>query len=132
MLAQFPPMLLFVGLLVLAAPVAWLTSEFQERRWLRVCLGTAAILMSFGVAFIVGTLQNFQANIWYGTASEELIRTTVLELEAGNTESVIVELKSLDAKFQPTYENRARYDEVVEEYVENLRRGRRFESRVID
>ncbi len=106
--------------LCVALPVSWLVSEFQPRRWLRIALGCCAIGMCCLVAFVVGTFENFNANAWYGSASKELVDTTLLELEAGHSDKVIQELRVLQSKFQPTYENRARYDELVDEYVIGL------------
>ena len=43
-------------MLALAAPLAWIASEFQNRRWVRLALGCTAILLSLGVAVAVGSL----------------------------------------------------------------------------
>ncbi len=61
---------LLVLLLVVAAPIAWFASEFQDRRWLRLALGTLAILLSFGVAALVGWLERFNSNAWFGNATK--------------------------------------------------------------
>ena len=39
---------LLLLLLVVAAPIAWFASEFQDRHWVRIGSGTLAILLSFG------------------------------------------------------------------------------------
>ena len=75
--------------LCVALPIAWLASEFQPRRWIRIALGLCAIGMFYAVAFAVGTFEHWNVNSCYGFASKELIDTTVLELEAGNAEKVI-------------------------------------------
>jgi hypothetical protein len=103
--------------LVVGLPVAWLASEFRPRRWPRVLLGCCAILSSFAVAALVGSLDRFNSNSWYGDSSDRLIAATVGELEMGNTDRVVDELRRLRGRFHPTYENRARYDELVEEYL---------------
>lgn len=113
-------MLPLILILVIALPIAWFLSEFQNYRWLRILLGCAAIAMSFLVAGGVGSIEHLNANAWYGGASENLIDTTVEELEKGNVEQVIKELKLLQEQFQPTYENRARYDKLIEEYMSKL------------
>jgi hypothetical protein len=107
--------------LLIALPVAWLASEFQQRRALRIALGTCCLVLSFGVAGLAGSLQMFNANAWFGSATKELIDTTVTELEAGNTASVLSALKGLQQRYQPTYENRARYDKLVEEAVREMK-----------
>lgn len=50
------PQLLLILVVVIALPIAWLRSEFQERRSLRVALGVAALICSFGIAYVVGRL----------------------------------------------------------------------------
>ena len=113
-------MLPLILILTIVLPIAWIASEFQNHRWLRVLLGCAAIAMSFLVAYGVGSLEHLNANAWYGGASQNLIETTVEELEKGNTEQVIEELKLLQEQFHPTYENRARYDKLIEDYMSRL------------
>ena len=110
-------MLVLILILVIALPVAWLASEFQQRTSLRITLGICAIAMCFLVAVGIGSLDRLNSNIWYGTASKDLIENTIAELEAGNTERVIAELRALRDKLQPTYENRADYDKLVATYI---------------
>ena len=103
--------------LVIVLPLAWLASEFQSRKEIRIALGIAAIAMAFGVAWIVGSLERLNSNIWYGAATKDLIQNTIVELEKGNDERVLTELQTLRAKFHPTYETRADYDKLVAAYV---------------
>jgi hypothetical protein len=110
-------MLGLILILVVTLPIAWLASEFQPKRPLRVSLGIAAIAMSYLVAWGVGTLDRFNSNIWYGTASKDLIENTITELENGNADRVIAELRVLKGKLHPTYETRADYDKLVASYV---------------
>lgn len=114
--------ILFILFLVISLPVAWFASEFSDRRGLRITLGFASVAMSFLVAFGVGKLEHLNANAWYGSASKALIDTTITELESDNVDDVVRELKSLQKQFEPTYETRARYDVLVEDYVSRLRR----------
>jgi len=117
---DLPDQIKIMLFLCIAMPVAWLASEFQARRGLRIALGCCAIGMCFLVAAGVGSFERFNSNAWYGSASENLIEATLVELEAGNSEKVIAELRSLRTQFEPTYENRARYDHLVNEYVVRL------------
>lgn len=107
-------------LLVVVTPLAWFASEFQPRRWLRLTLGSSAILLSFGVAFLAGSLERFNSNAWFGGASKKLIDATVREIEGGNQDRVLRSLKDLQDKYSPTCENRARYDKLVEEGVSQM------------
>jgi cytochrome c biogenesis protein CcdA len=114
---------LLIGMLAIGVPIAWFASEFQDRRWLRLALGTFAILLSLGVAAVVGSLERFNSNAWFGDASKKLVEATVAELEAGNRDAVLRSLRNLQQKYSPTYENRARYDVLVEETVIQMRAG---------
>jgi len=109
-------------LLVIVMPLAWFASEFQNRRWVRLVLGSVAILLSFGVASLVGTLERLNANSWFGEATKNLVDETIEQLEAGNQDQVLSALRRLQANYSPTYENRARYDELVKEAVADMRR----------
>jgi hypothetical protein len=115
------PNAVLVLLLVIAAPIAWFASEFQGRRWLRIALGAASLFMCFGVAFLAGKLEMFNANAWFGFATKDLIDATIDELEAGNEERVVSSLKKLQKEYSPTYENRARYDELAAKAVADMR-----------
>jgi hypothetical protein len=110
----------FVLILVFAAPIAWFVSEFQARRWPRVILGATGILLCFGVAFLVGSLDRLNSNAWFGGATKNLIDATVVEMEAGHQDRVLRSLKELQRKYSPTYENRARYDKLVEDAIKQM------------
>jgi hypothetical protein len=113
-------------LLAVAIPIAWFASEFQQRRWLRLLLGCTSLVLIGGGAVVGVTIgERFNSNAWYGGASGDLIDATVEALQEGRTDQVVAELKRLRGRFQPTYENRARYDHLVEEYVEQVRTGKR-------
>src|SRR5690348_681547 len=113
--------LTIVLLLTVTTPIAWFASEFQNRIWLRLILGCAAIFLCFGVAFVVGSLEMFNANAWFGGATQDLVNTAVEQMEAGKTEQVLAALKNLQKTYQPTYENRARYDKLVETAVQDMK-----------
>lgn len=113
-------LLLLILLLTIALPLAWIASEYSNRRWLRVLLGCGAIGMSFLVAFGVGKLEHMSASVWYGNASQNLLDVTIEELEKGNGEQVLRELKELQREYHPSYEDRGGYDKAVEGYVERL------------
>ncbi len=108
-------------LVVLVTPIAWLLSEQQHRVWLRMSLGLAAILItSMATFFVVMLDRTFSYNAWYGAASHQLIDATVSGIERGRTEKVLTELKRLREEYHPTYENRARYDVLVQDAVSRM------------
>ena len=102
--------------------LSWIASEFQPHRWLRACLGALSIV-TVGVAayFVASVGEHLNATAWYSAASRELIDATVAEIEAGNTDRLLAELKRLQSEFQPSYENRARYDKLVDEFVARVK-----------
>jgi hypothetical protein len=108
--------------LALVVPALWFASEFLGRRWLRLVLGSISILLSIVVAVAVGSAERFNSNAWFGVASKSLVDATVEELEAGNQDRVIRALKLVQANYHPTYENRARYDVLVEQTIAEMGR----------
>ena len=113
-----------VLLLAIAFPFAWFISEFQSRQWLRTSLGCCAIAMSFGVAWLAGSLQALNYNSWYGTASQQLVDKTLQELKAGNETNVIDNLQWLNARYSPNYETgHMEYERLVAAYVERFDRA---------
>lgn len=112
---------LLLLLLVLAMPVCWFVSEFVGEKPIRIALGVLAILCSFGVATIVGKLSELNYNAWYGSASKQLIDTTVHQIEDGNLSRVMTTLRALNRQYQPTYENRADYLTLTEKATKRMR-----------
>lgn len=115
------PEAVLVLLIVIGLPIGWFVSEFSDARVLRICLGAASIASTIGVAYLVGHLSHFTYNAWYGDASKALVETVLEEIEDGNTERVVGVLRGLDLEYQPTYENRAHYDELVRAAVVQMR-----------
>ncbi len=114
--------LIVLLLLLVGLPVAWLVSEFKSQRlWVRCVLGSLAILCCFVITWpAVRLISVFEYNAWYGSASHELIEAAISGIEAGQTDVVLKELKHLREQFEPTYENRGRYDRLVEAAVQNM------------
>ena len=76
--------------------------------------------MSFGLATLVGMLQEFHYNAWFGENTKKLVDETVQQLEVGNTTNVLSALKQLQEAYQPTYENRAKYNLLVSNAVSSM------------
>lgn len=113
-------MLELILFLVAAFPVAWLVAEFYEDRCVRIALGVCAIAMSFGVAWIVGSLDRLQSNVYFSEATKDLIQNTIVELEYDRSDVVLAELRALRDDFQPTYETRDDYDVLVDRYIHSI------------
>ena len=112
---------MFILLAVIGLPVAWLIAEFKLKRPVRITLGVLAILCSFGVAAIIGMLSELNYNAWYGSATKDLIDTTVNQIEDGQLDRVMTILRSLNRQYHPTYENRANYRELVEDATARMK-----------
>jgi hypothetical protein len=113
-------MLELILLFVVALPIAWLISEFYDNRTTRITLGICAIAMSFGVAWIVGSLYRLQSNIYFSEATKDLIQNTIVELENDNADNVLTQLRTLRDEFRPTYETRDDYDVLVDRYIHSI------------
>lgn len=115
------PHIFLIVIAVIAFPVAWLWSEFSDRRSLRITMGVLAIGSSFGIASLVGILNRLQYNAWYGSATKNLVDTTIAEIEDGHIDRVMPVLRRLKLDYHPTYENNAHYDDLVAEAVEAMK-----------
>ena len=101
-------------------PIAWLMAEFRAGVAVRRTLGVITILWSFGVAAMVGTLQTLNTNSYFTAASKELLKASVQHLRDGKTEAVLREWTLAHDELIPTYENRARYKQIVEQAIEGM------------
>ncbi|MCD4831532.1 MAG: hypothetical protein K8R02_06965 [Anaerohalosphaeraceae bacterium] len=112
---------ILVALVIISLPIAWLISEFKvKNRGIRCTLGILAILCSFAVAWMTPQLIRLNYNAWYGSVSMVLIETAIEKIEAGDSEIVLRELKLLQKEYKPTYENKAHYDDLVNETIKRM------------
>jgi hypothetical protein len=51
-----------------------------------------------------------------------LLTASVEQLKAGKTDAVIREWSRADSEFQPTYENRAKYRQIVDQTIEGMKK----------
>jgi hypothetical protein len=108
-------------LLVIAIPIGWFIAEFRANRPIRITLGVLAIMCCYGVAAMVGSLSMLSYNAWFGSATKDLINTTVEQVADGELDRVMKVLRALNRQYQPTYENRANYLELVEAATVRMR-----------
>ncbi len=85
-----------VLLFVVVLPIAWIISEFSTNRPLRLVLGLCAIAMSFGVAWVAGSLERLQANSYFAKATKDLIQNTFVNLKKGIILQFYRDSKTLD------------------------------------
>jgi hypothetical protein len=121
-----PAYLIFIAI---GLSLAWLVSEFYPYRGVRILLAVGLLMFATFVS-CVGTdlLCRFQYNAWYGSASADLIDTTIAEIEAGRSQALLPRLKELRESFRPTYENRNHYDEKVAQFVRQVQLQRPRDS----
>ena len=62
------------------------------------------------------------ANTYFSSASKDLVHASVQALRAGKTEAVVRELSRADADYSPSYEDRARYRQIVDKAVEGMQK----------
>lgn len=117
------PVLLTLVVIV-ALPIAWLIAEFGSNRALRITLGMASIVGSMGVLYVVGQLNRFNYNAYYGGTTSMLIDVMVAEIDEGNTDRLREVLRRMQSEYHPTYENRGHYAEIVDAAVEELKGNR--------
>ncbi len=108
--------------IIIVLPIAWLVSEFRGNRTLRITLRVLAIgVMETCIWALSSVLTRFNYNAWYGGATGDLIRTSLLPIEDGHLDRVLKVWRGLDQQYQPTYENRAGYRELMEEATRRMR-----------
>lgn len=107
--------------LLVGLPVAWLISEFQPRRGVRITLGLSSLALSFFLAWAVGIFSSVGYEDQYSSASSHLIDTVVANIEAGNTDELLQELRRLRTNLQPHNRTRTKYGELVEQFTKRLK-----------
>ncbi len=103
-------------------PVAWIVADCRAGAAARRALGFFAILWSFGVAGLLGSLERLNSNVYFTSASKDLLEASIQQLQAGRYEAVLREWERANTELSPTYENRARYRQIVENAVEGIKK----------
>jgi hypothetical protein len=113
-----------LSLCAILLPILWLASEFSRKIWLRLLLGIASMISALVLADNFGDMGGeFRANSYFAKANTRLIGATVSELEHDKSAAVLASLKQLQQHYQPNYENRSHFDELVEAAVKNMQSG---------
>jgi hypothetical protein len=102
-------------------PIAWIMADFRGSALRRRVIGALALLWSFGIAYMVGVLQQFDANAYYTSHTKELLDASISQHQAGRSEAVIREWTRARDAFHPAYENRGGYREIVAEAIEGMK-----------
>jgi hypothetical protein len=108
--------------IIICLPIAWLISEVRGSRTLRITLGVLAIgVTATCIWALSAVVTRFNYNAWYGGATGNLIRTSLAQIEDGHFDRVLEVWRELDQQYQPSYENRANYQGLVEEATQRMR-----------
>jgi|688.fasta_scaffold610602_2 hypothetical protein len=111
-------MTIYIIILAIALPIGWLIAEIKGRVVARRIFGALTIVAACLIGWGVGMLQQLNYNAWYGHASKKLLEGVAASLPTELPERKILEESA--QKFRPTYENRARYDVLVDSILESL------------
>ena len=114
---SYPFGLIAMLMVVLAIIIAWAVGEAKGLPVLRRCAAAGFLLIAVLTGAAVGSLNGLNYNAWYGGATRDLMDETIRQLERGNAKVVTETWTAMRADFSPTYENRARYDELVKKAV---------------
>ncbi len=107
--------------IAVALPIAWLAAEFRGSRTLRITLGILSIGIITTCAWVLtSAVTRFNYNAWYGGATGDLISTSLEQIEDGHLDRVLKVWRGLDQLYHPTYENRAKYRELVEDATRRM------------
>jgi hypothetical protein len=121
-----PAYLIFIAI---GLSLAWLVSEFYPYRGVRILLAVGLLMFATFVSCVGTNLwSRFNYNAWYGSASADLIDTTIAEIEAGRSQELLPRLKELRESFRPSYETRDHYDEKVAQFVKQVQLQRPRDS----
>lgn len=122
------PLGFFLIAIAVALPIAWLAAEFRGSRTLRITLGILSVGTITTCAWVLtSAVTRFNYNAWYGGATGDLISTSLQQIEDGHLDRVLKVWRGLDQQYQPHYENRAQYRELVEDATRRMKGERPIE-----
>ena len=113
--------IILLTLISVALPIGWFIADLRGGIRVRRILGVLAVLWSFAVAALVGMLQAFDANAYFSAATKQLLTESVTQLNAGRTDAVVRAWSHAKDQINPTYENRGRYQEIVDEATTHMK-----------
>jgi hypothetical protein len=117
-----PPTVIVFLLLVLGMVISWLVLEKTAGAAWRIAAGLITMaLVSFSVWCVTYIGMVFNYNAYYGSATRDLIESSLAALERDDEETVRKVFRGLRDQYHPTYEHNARYAEQVAEAARHLR-----------
>jgi hypothetical protein len=108
--------------LIVGLPILWLVSEFRWGRPARIILGVLAMVVTtVCLSALYSIFTNFGYNSWYGSATKDLIQSSLIQIEDGHLDRVLQAWRGLNSQYWPTYENRADYQKLAAEATARIR-----------
>jgi hypothetical protein len=111
-----------IGIIIIGMlfPVGWVVADISDCKIARRILGLLTIVVACFFVWGVGMLKSTNYNASYGQASKEMLEALAPRFQAHTAERKILDQAISD--FQPTYENRANYDEIVQNLIKELKK----------
>jgi len=84
-----------------------------------------AAFLAFGWACLMfmaaNMAESFNLNIWYSSAADDLLETSIEAIDAGQAEQVSAELAAMREELEVTYEHRGNFNELALATAEKIR-----------
>ncbi len=113
-------MLLVLRGLALAYLALWLFVEFKGGRKTRVVFAVLTLAIGYVLVSNAHFGYEHRVNAVYSSATSDLVRTTLRQLEQGNTAQVIDSLRWLDDRFAPTWKDHPDFDALIDEAEQRM------------
>jgi len=118
--AELIPAMIFILLVLVAPPAAWLVADIRGRAMTRRAFGILAILCTLVTTYVLASrFSETKCNIEYGGITLELLDASVEQLETGNDRAVLQELRRVQEALNP--KGRWQYKQLVRESVRKMR-----------
>lgn len=114
------PVIPIIGFFAVLAFALAITSCAQTRRR-RVVGAVVAFGWSCLMFMAASTVESFNLNIWYSSAADGLLESSVVAIEAGQADRVATELSAMREKLAGTYEHRGNFNELAAATAKRIR-----------
>ena len=108
---------LIISSILLLIGTKFIKKQIVKKFILIICF----TLSTLGIGLFFGQMERLNYNIWYSSATKELLEEMIIKMEKSENKIVLEELKKLQIEIQTGYGERGNYDELVRESIENLK-----------
>ena len=100
-----------------------LCAAMSESKKTRMLSGLAAFGWS-GLMFMAANMaESFELNVWYSSAADNLLESSIEAIDAGQANHVSTELSAMRDKLEVTYEHRGNFHELALATAKRIRSG---------